>query len=114
VRVSYAGCAAVLLASQGDAAQSRGGIALGWEEQGPLLMMVVVLMDMLENVAKGVRHRWPAFVAALAVGWGVDRLAHAGVPASDSLWGTYVVYALWTLTALATFVAVTRLPRSSA
>ncbi|WP_234342903.1 hypothetical protein [Streptomyces fulvoviolaceus] len=86
------------------------GAALSWEEQGPLLMMVVVLMEMFENVVKGVRHRWPAFVAALAVGWGVNRLAYAGVPDSDSLWGGYCVYALWTLAALATFVAVTRLP----
>jgi hypothetical protein len=92
-------------------AVGAAGAALGWENQGPMLMMVVVLMDMLENVAKGVRHRWPAFVAALAVGWGADRLASAGVPASGSLWGGYSVYALWTLAALATFAGITRLPR---
>ena len=87
------------------------GTAVGWEEEGLVVMMTVVLLNLLDDVSEGVRHRWPAFVAALASGWGVNRLAHASVPASDSLWGEYGVYALWTLVAMATFVAVSRLPR---
>ncbi|MEV7884710.1 hypothetical protein ACWD3I_15675 [Streptomyces sp. NPDC002817] len=87
------------------------GTAVGWEEQGLFAMMMLVLLNLVDDVSEGVRHRWPAFVAALASGWGVNRLAHASVPASDSLWGEYGIYALWTLVAMATFVAVSRLPR---
>ncbi|KKD06051.1 hypothetical protein TN53_21225 [Streptomyces sp. WM6386] len=85
--------------------------ALGWEEEGPFVMMTVVLLSLLDDVSEGVRHGRPAFVAALACGWGVNMLARASVPSSDSLWGEYGVDALWTLVAMATFVAVSRLPR---
>ncbi|MDQ0598032.1 putative membrane protein YccC [Streptomyces canus] len=87
------------------------GAAVGWEEEGLVVMMMVVMANLLDDVFEGVRHRWPAFVAALAFGWGVNRLGHALIPSSDSLWGEYGIYALWTLVAMATFVAVSRLPR---
>jgi len=87
------------------------GAALGLEEEGPVVMTTLVLLNLLDDVSTGVRHRWPAFVAALASGWGVNRFAHASVPSSDSLWDEYGIYALWTLAAMATFVAVSRLPR---
>lgn len=85
--------------------------ALGWEE-GPLMMAVIAGLDMLRVVAQGVRLRWPAFLAALAVGWAVNRLAYAALPAAaDSPWGDFSVYAVWILAALTTLGAVTRLPR---
>jgi hypothetical protein len=87
------------------------GAALGWEEVGPVMMTTVALLSLLDDVVEGVRHGRTAFVAALAFGWGVNRVAYASVPFSDSLWGQYGVDALWTLVAMATFVAVSRLPR---
>lgn len=92
-------------------ALGAGGAALGLEWEGTFVMWLGTVFAMLDDVIEGVRHRWPAFVTAMAVGWGVDRLAHVVVPdASDSLWGEYGVHAVWTLAALSTFVAVTRLP----
>ncbi|GAA4052940.1 hypothetical protein [Streptomyces shaanxiensis] len=92
-------------------ALGAGGAALGLEWEGTFVMWLGTVYAMLDDVIKGVRHRWPAFAAALAVGWVVDRLAYAVVPAaSDSLWGEYGVYVAWTLAALATFTAITRLP----
>ncbi|WP_327720121.1 hypothetical protein OG381_35740 [Streptomyces sp. NBC_00490] len=85
--------------------------ALGWEEEAPFVMMTVALLSLLDDVSEGVRHGRPAFVAALASGVGVSELAHASVPSSGSLWGEYGIDALWTLVAMATFVAVSRLPR---
>ncbi|WP_031475277.1 hypothetical protein [Streptomyces bicolor] len=92
-------------------AVGAGGAALGLEWEGTFAMTMGTVFTLLDDVIKGVRHRWPACVAALAVGWGVVRLAHVVVPgASDSLWGDYGVHAAWTLATLATFVAITRLP----
>ncbi|MGP4084267.1 hypothetical protein [Streptomyces sp. KR55] len=91
-------------------AVGAGAAALDWDE-GPFLMMLGTVGSMLDDVIKGVRHRWPAFVSALAVGWAVDRLAYAVAPVSASPWGEYSVYAGCTLAALTTFVAVSRLPR---
>ncbi|CAM5514780.1 hypothetical protein [Streptomyces aurantiogriseus] len=85
--------------------------ALGWEE-GPIMMTVIAELELLRTVAQGVRLRWPAFLAALAVGWAVNRLGYALLPAAtDSPWGAFCVYAVWILAALTTFGAVTRLPR---
>lgn len=81
----------------------------GWDE-GPVVMTLATVWSMLDDVIDGVRHRWPAFAAGLAVAWGVNRLAHASLHAPDASWGEYSVYASTTLAALATFVAVTRLP----
>ncbi|MGW6903563.1 hypothetical protein [Streptomyces sp. NPDC054940] len=80
----------------------------GWDE-GPIVMTVATVWSMLDDVIDGVRHRWPAFAAGLAVGWGVNRLAHASLHAPDASWGEYSVHASTTVAALATFVAVTRL-----
>ncbi|WP_405590968.1 hypothetical protein [Streptomyces sp. NBC_01092] len=82
----------------------------GWDE-GPVVMTVAAVWSMLDDVIDGVRHRWPAFAAGLAVGWSVNRLMHASLNAPDSPWGEYPVYASTTLAALATFVAITHLPR---
>ena len=83
--------------------------AAGWVE-GPVVRTLAAVWCMLDDVIEGVRHRWPAFAAGLAVCWGVNRLAHLLVPDSDSQWGEYAVYAATTLAALAMFVAVSRLP----
>lgn len=93
-------------------AMGAGFAALGWEEAVAAIVVGPVI-HMLDDVAKGVRHRWPAFVAALAVGGGVDLLAYAVLPDSASLWPAYVGIALWTAAALVTFVGISRLPGRS-
>ncbi|MFF4036112.1 hypothetical protein ACFYZ2_41305 [Streptomyces sviceus] len=82
--------------------------ALGWETVS-LTLLIGTVCAMLDDVEQGVRHRWPAFVSALAVGWGVRRLARAAVPGSGSLWDEFCVNALCTAAALVTFVGVSRL-----
>jgi hypothetical protein len=82
--------------------------AFGWEAVSFTLPMGTV-WAMFDEVTLGVRHRWPASVAALAVGWGVKHLARAVVPGSGSLWDEFCVNALWTVAALVTFVGVSRL-----
>ncbi|MBA2809890.1 hypothetical protein E0500_021425 [Streptomyces sp. KM273126] len=84
-----------------------------WDEEAarPVLMTVFVGMPMLDLVIKGVRNRWPAFVAAWLVLGNFAMLASAAVPAlTESLWGEFAVFAPATAVALATFVGVTRLP----
>lgn len=84
--------------------------ALGWDEEH-FMMTYAAVFAMLDDVVAGVRHRWPALVAGLAAGWAADRLMRAGVPDPGSAWGEYSVLAVGTLTALATFASVSRLPR---
>lgn len=84
--------------------------AVDWDE-GTFAMTIGAVWSMLDDVIKGVRLRWPAFVAGLAVGWGVNRLAHAAVSSAGSPWGEYAVHAATTVAVLATFVGVSRLPR---
>ncbi|MFE5814576.1 hypothetical protein ACFQ6S_14385 [Streptomyces sp. NPDC056479] len=89
------------------------GALAAWagRDEGPIVMTLATVWSMLDDVIDGVRHRWPAFAAGLAVGWAVNRLAHASLHAPDGSWGEYAVFASTTLAALATFVALTRLPR---
>ncbi|MGW4983127.1 hypothetical protein [Streptomyces mirabilis] len=70
------------------------------------------LLDVaLARLIKGVRHRWPAFVAALSAGWSADRLIRAVVSApTDPDWADWPGLACGSLAAFATFVAITRLP----
>ncbi len=87
-----------------------GACALGWSD-GLDLMMVITALTLLDDVVKGVRHRWPAFVVGLSAGWGADRLVDVGVPAvTDPLWADYLGLAFGSLAALATFVVITRVP----
>ncbi|EDY55375.1 MULTISPECIES: hypothetical protein [Streptomyces] len=82
--------------------------AFGWETVS-LTLLVGTVWAMFDEVTLGVRHGWPAFVAALAVGRGMNRLAQAAVPGSGSLWDEFCVNALCTAAALVTFVGVSRL-----
>ncbi|MFE3034066.1 hypothetical protein ACFXKY_20815 [Streptomyces canus] len=82
--------------------------ALGWETVS-LTLLVGTVCAMFDEVTLGVRHGWPAFVAALVVGRGVDRLGRAAVPGSGSPWDEFCVNALCTAAALVTFVGVSRL-----
>jgi hypothetical protein len=84
--------------------------AVHWAD-GHVVLGALLFAALVDEMAKGVRHRWPALAAALFVVWAAAWLAHALVPgAADSVWREYAVYALSTLPGLAAFVSVTRLP----
>ncbi|MFE9993968.1 hypothetical protein [Streptomyces avermitilis] len=91
-------------------AWGAGAAALGWSD-GVDLMVVVTVFALLDDVIKGVRHRWPAFVVGSLSGWAAGRLVTGGVSASgDSGWAAYSGLAAGTLVACAIFAAITRLP----
>jgi hypothetical protein len=92
-------------------AAGAAATAVGWGDDGTLVMMVWAELAILDDVIAGVRHRWPAFLGSLVAGTAVNRLARAALPDFHRPWVHYCVYAVMTLAALTTFVAVTRLPR---
>lgn len=68
-------------------AAGAGAAALGWGDMVVVVMFVGIVQALLDDVTKGVRHRWPAFVAALSAGWSADRLIRAVVSApTDPDW----------------------------
>ncbi|MEV2195859.1 hypothetical protein AB0I02_33535 [Streptomyces phaeochromogenes] len=78
----------------------------------PSIMTVVVLVATLDDVIKGVRHRWPAFLTSWAACWGLARLLSATVPGlDDSHWDEFAVFAPVTAVSVAVFVGITRLPQ---
>ncbi|MFF1450776.1 hypothetical protein ACFVYF_21930 [Streptomyces sp. NPDC058274] len=88
-----------------------GFAALGWGDMVVIVCVLGVLHALVDEVNNGVRHRWPAFVAALGAGWAVDRLVRAVTSApTDPDWADYPGLAAGSLAAFAIFVAVTRLP----
>ncbi|WP_369249270.1 hypothetical protein [Streptomyces sp. R41] len=93
-----------------NVAAGAGIAALGW---GDLLVLIVMgsVFAMVDDVIRGVRHRWPGFVVGLAAAWGADKLVRAAtsVPA-DPDWADYPALATGSLAALVAFAAITRLP----
>ncbi|MFF3331028.1 hypothetical protein ACFYWX_15900 [Streptomyces sp. NPDC002888] len=90
-------------------AVGAGATALGWEE-APTVILLVAIWSMLDDVTNGVRHRWPAFVGSLALLYALLWLAPDIAPGPNEAWNSYALFAVVTLVALTTFVAVTRLP----
>lgn len=79
----------------------------------PSIMTVVLWVATLDDVIKGVRHRWPAFLISWAVGWGLARLLSAKLPGlGDSHWYEFAAFAPVTAVTLAVFVGITRLPQN--
>ncbi|MFD8220454.1 hypothetical protein ACFV2U_43985 [Streptomyces sp. NPDC059697] len=92
-------------------AAGAGAAALGWGDMMVVVMFVGIVQALLDDVIKGVRHRWPAFVTALSAGWSADRLTRAVVSApADPDWADWPGLVCGSLAAFATFVAVTHLP----
>lgn len=91
-------------------AVAAGTVVIGWFDV-VVLAVVGTVFAMLDDVIKGVRHRWPAFVVGLGAGWSVGRLVGAGVPASvDPDWASYSGLVCGSLAAFVAFAAITRLP----
>ncbi|MEU8862275.1 hypothetical protein [Streptomyces umbrinus] len=79
----------------------------------PSIMTVVVWVGTLDDVIKGVRHRWPAFLISGAACWGLARLLSTMEPGlDDSHWGEFAVFAPATAVFVAMFVGITRLPQN--
>ncbi|MCF3135970.1 hypothetical protein [Streptomyces olivochromogenes] len=92
------------------AAVAAGGAALSWHDS-PALVPMFTAFAMIDDVAKGVRHRWPALLAGTLAGWATLIGADAALPTpADSDWRTYSAFTSASLAALAVFVVVTRLP----
>ncbi|MDQ1025276.1 hypothetical protein QF035_002858 [Streptomyces umbrinus] len=79
----------------------------------PSIMTVVVWVATLDDVIKGVRHRWPAFLISWAVGWGLARLLSVKLPGlGDSHWDEFAAFAPATAVSVVMFVEITRLPQN--
>jgi len=78
----------------------------------PSIMTVVVWVAVLDDVIKGVRNRWPAFLISWAVCWGLARLLSARMPGlGDSHWDEFAAFAPATGVSVAVFIEITRLPQ---
>ncbi|MFI9778180.1 hypothetical protein ACIHCV_26270 [Streptomyces sp. NPDC051956] len=108
---SYARLTGIWLAS---IAVGTAVTAAGWDEEygGADIMTVIVVLNVLDDIITGVRHRWPAALAAVGLLYGGSRLT--GAVLSDSpepAWATTIAAAVGVTLALAATAAVTRLPQ---
>lgn len=72
---------------------------------------MVLLLLFYGDIIDGVRHRWPAALAAVAVLWGAGGLTSAALPgALDNAWTQSVASAVGVTLGLAVSAAITRLP----
>ena len=84
-----------------------GLTALGWDDDFGMALLLLFYGDIID----GVRHRWPAALAAVAVLWGAGRLTSAVLPGSlDDAWAQSVASAVGVTLGLAVSAAITRLP----
>ncbi|MFJ6392349.1 hypothetical protein ACIQJT_32610 [Streptomyces sp. NPDC091972] len=89
-----------------------GFTALGWDDvDGSFLMALLLLFHLVDDISDGVRHRWPAALAAVAVLWGATRLTSTVLPDSlDNAWAQSIAAAVGFTLGLAVSAAITRLP----
>ncbi|MER7198590.1 hypothetical protein CG723_13305 [Streptomyces sp. CB01635] len=111
---SYARLTGIWLASiaVGTAVTAAGGAE---EYGGADIMMVIVVLNVIDDIITGVRHRWPAALAAVALLYGGSRLT--GAVLSDSLdtdWATTIAAAVGVTLSLAATATLTRLPQRPA
>ncbi|WP_327431822.1 hypothetical protein [Streptomyces sp. NBC_01236] len=92
-------------------AVAAGAAAVGWGDMVVVLIFVGTVSALTDDVADGVRYRWPACVVGLLAGWGAGQLVRAGTPApADPDWVDYPALAVGSLVAFVVFAAITRLP----
>jgi hypothetical protein len=111
---SYARLTGIWLASiaVGAAVTAAGGDE---EYGGADIMTVIVVLNVIDDIIMGVRHRWPAALAVVALLYGGSRLT--GAVLSDSLdadWATTIAAAVGVTLALAASATLTRLPQRPA
>ncbi|GAA2920895.1 hypothetical protein [Streptomyces enissocaesilis] len=90
-----------------------GLTGLGWDDEfgGSYLVELLLLFHVFGDIIEGVRHRWPAALAAVAALWGASRLTGAALPGSlDNAWAQTIAAAVGVTLGLAASAAITRLP----
>ncbi|WP_431040628.1 hypothetical protein ACQUSR_01165 [Streptomyces sp. P1-3] len=88
-----------------------GATSLGWEAVSSQIVVVGVVFGMLDDVIKGVRHRWPAFATGSVAGWAAAKGAGAGSYGGIApAWADCIGFGVGSLVALGAFAVVTRLP----
>ncbi|MFF1398225.1 hypothetical protein ACFVZD_30985 [Streptomyces sp. NPDC058287] len=88
-------------------------VAGGDEEYGGAdIMTVIVVLNVIDDIITGVRHRWPAALAAVVLLYGGSRLAEALLSDSlDPVWARTVAAGVGVTLALAATASITRLPQ---
>ncbi|MFI6063167.1 hypothetical protein [Streptomyces sp. NPDC051286] len=90
-----------------------GVTAAGWDDEfgGSYIMAAMLLLNVVDDIIEGVRHRWPAALAAVAVLSGASRLTSAVLPGSlDAAWAETIAAAVGVTLGFAVAAAITRLP----
>ncbi|MFD0548211.1 hypothetical protein ACFQ0X_02825 [Streptomyces rectiviolaceus] len=90
-----------------------GFTATGWDAEfgGSYLMAVMLVLNAVDDIIGGVRHRWPAALAAVVVLPVASRLTGAVLPGSlDAAWAQTAAAAVGVTLGLAAAAAITRIP----
>lgn len=90
-----------------------GFTAFGWadELEGFHPMGVMLLFHVVDDINDGVRHRWPAALAAVALLWGASPLTSTVLPGSlDAAWAATLAAAVGVTLGLAAAATITRFP----
>ncbi|MFF8641334.1 hypothetical protein [Streptomyces sp. NPDC015345] len=93
-------------------ALGAGLTALRWDDalNGSHLMTMMLLFHVVDDIVEGVRNRWPAALAAVALLWGTSRLTRAVLPASlDAAWAATIAAAVGATLGLAVAATITRI-----
>lgn len=94
-------------------ALGAGFTAFGWDDElgGSHPMAVMLLFHVVDDINEGVRHRWPAALAAVALLWGASRLTNTVLPGSlDAAWAATLAAAVGVTLGLAVAATITRFP----
>ncbi|MES4909441.1 MULTISPECIES: hypothetical protein [unclassified Streptomyces] len=90
-----------------------GVTAVGWDDEfgGSYIMAMMLLLNVVDDIIKGVRHRWPAALAALAILSGASWLTSAVLPGSlGAAWANTIAAAVGVTLGFAVAAGITRLP----
>lgn len=90
-----------------------GVTAVGWDDEfgGSYIMAMMLLLNVVDDIIKGVRHRWPAALAAVTLRSGASWLTSTVLPSSlDAAWAKTIAAAVGVTIGFAVAAAITRLP----
>ncbi|WP_264349528.1 hypothetical protein [Streptomyces milbemycinicus] len=86
---------------------------MGWDDEfgGSYIMAMMLLLNVVDDIIEGVRHRWPAALAAVAILSGASWLTSAVLPGSlGAAWAKTIAAAVGVTLGFAVAAAITRLP----